>query len=171
MIEDEVAAAIVIRTMRLADVEAVHAIDELSFSMPWTERSYRFEITENHSASLWVAEHQISEAEARIVGMIATWLILDEAHIGTIAVHPDYRRHGIGRRLLAHCLYEMISKGAKEAMLEVRRSNLEAQRLYVRFGFEIVGFRPRYYRDNGEDALLMNLKQLDKDTLKQLTHP
>ncbi len=168
---DPISTQVILRPMRLADVEAVHAIDALSFSLPWSERSYRFELTENHSASLYVAEHQVSETERWVVGMIATWLILDEAHIGTIAVHPDFRGHGIGRRLLAHCLYEMVSRGAEQAMLEVRRSNLTAQRLYERFGFEVVGIRPRYYHDNQEDALLMTLKRLDKDKLRELSQP
>lgn len=153
----------IIRRMRLEDVEQVHAIDVLSFSMPWTERSYRFELTENPSSHLWVAE-----LNGRVVAMIAYWLIVDEAHIGTIAVHPEYRRRGIARRLLAETLIAMSEKGARSATLEVRRSNLAAQDLYRKFGFKVVGLRPRYYRDNNEDALLMTLENIDREILQRL---
>ncbi len=168
MSEREGALPVTIRPMVLADVEAVYAIDRLSFSMPWTERSYRFEITENANASAWVADAALPDGSHRVVGMIVTWLIVDEAHVGTIAVHPDFRKRGIGRRLLATCLSATARRGAREALLEVRRSNVEAQRIYKQFGFEIVGVRPRYYRDNGEDALLMTLRPLDPAMLSRL---
>ncbi len=164
----EAPLAVKIRPMVLADVEAVYAIDRLSFSLPWTERSYRFEITENHNTSAWVAEVSLPGGAHRIAGMIVTWLVIDEAHVGTIAIHPDYRQMGIGRRLLATCLLAVAKKGALQALLEVRRSNLAAQKLYERFGFKEVGVRPRYYRDNGEDALLLTLETLDPDTLTRL---
>src|SRR4030067_1421735 len=92
--------------------------------------------------------------------MIVMWLIVDEAHIATLAVEPEYRRQGIGRNLLATALREAAHIGMREATLEVRANNLAAQRLYQKFMFEIVGFRPHYYRDNSEDALIMTMKNL-----------
>lgn len=154
-------APAVIRPMALGDVEAVYAVDRLSFSLPWTERAYRFEISENPNASPWVAEISLDDGTRQVVGMIVTWLIVDEAHVGTIAVHPDYRRQGIGERLLAVSLADAARRGAVQALLEVRRGNAAAQHMYARFGFAVVGVRPRYYRDNGEDALLMTLAPLD----------
>lgn len=157
----------VVRPMTLDDVEAVFAIDRLSFSMPWTERAYRYEVSENPNSSAWVAEASLPDGERQVAGMIVTWIILDEAHVGTIAVHPDFRRQGIGARLLAVSLADAVRRGATQALLEVRRSNVDAQRIYRKFGFEVVGTRPRYYRDNGEDALLMTLRSLDAGQLSR----
>jgi len=141
-----------IRRMAEADMAAVHEIDLLSFSMPWPERSFRFEVTSNPAARCWVAE-----AEGRIVGMIVVWMIVDEAHIATIATHPDFRRQGIGDELLTHALVSALSEGAVKSLLEVRASNEAAQRMYRRFGYVEDGRRPRYYKDNNEDAILMSL--------------
>jgi [ribosomal protein S18]-alanine N-acetyltransferase len=144
---------ILLRPMRLEDVEQVYAIDVASFSLPWSERSYRYELTENvQNSYLWVAE-----TAGGVVGMIVMWIILDEAHIATIATRPDYRRRGVARRLLVQALAGARERKASLAMLEVRRNNLAAQKLYESFGFVVVGVRPRYYVDNMEDALLMNL--------------
>ena len=154
--------------MRLEDVEQVYAIDVLSFSLPWTERSYRFDLTENPAAALWVAEVVAEAGPPRLVGVIATWFIIDEVHIATLAVHPDYRRLGIGRKLLAHALLHSAYKGANTAMLEVRRTNLGAQVLYQQFGFIEVGVRPHYYVDNQEDALLMTLQPIDVEKIQGL---
>ena len=105
---------------------------------------------------------------AALAGMIATWFIIDEVHVANIAVHPDYRRLGIGRKLLAHALLHSAYKGANTAMLEVRRSNQGAQALYAQFGFTEVGVRVHYYRDNNEDALLMNLEPIDVEKIQAL---
>jgi ribosomal-protein-alanine N-acetyltransferase len=145
-----------LRPMELSDVERVHHIDQLSFSLPWSERSFRFELTENHNASVWVAELNV-EGRPLVVGVIVVWIILDEAHIATLAVHPDYRKLGLGRLLLVQGLRAAEARGARLAYLDVRRSNLAAQSLYESFGFEVVGERRRYYKDNQEDALLMTL--------------
>jgi [ribosomal protein S18]-alanine N-acetyltransferase len=161
--------AIHFRSMVLSDVEQVHALDQISFTLPWPERSFRYEVTENHNAVLWVAETRSdkgSPTTSQIVGMVVIWLIVDEAHIGTIAVHPDYRRQGIGRRLLAISLLECQARGALSALLEVRRGNLAAQKLYQQFGFIEAGVRPRYYQDNHEDAVLLTLERLDPEKLK-----
>jgi [ribosomal protein S18]-alanine N-acetyltransferase len=145
--------------MALEDVERVHLIDQLSFSLPWSERSYRFELTENQNSSLWVAEVDAAGG-ALVVGMIVVWIVLDEAHIATLAIHPDYRKLGIGRLLLTQGLRAAAERGAQLAYLEVRRSNRAAQVLYQSFGFAVVGERRRYYKDNQEDALLMTLADI-----------
>ena len=155
------------RPMTLADVPRVHEIDVLSFSMPWSERSYRFEVTENRNSLILVAEVNRPGAPAELAGMIVVWVILDEAHVATIATHPDYRGQGIGRRLLARALLAAYERGARLAYLEVRRSNRIAQNLYDQFGFQVVGERPRYYQDNNEDALLMTLESLELEALKK----
>jgi len=148
--------SLIIRRMRREDIPAVHAIDELSFSLPWPERSFTFEATENPAARAWVAE-----SDGRVVAMLVMWLIVDEAHIATLATHPDFRRHGIGEQLLLQSLKAARTEGAKLAFLEVREGNRAAQGMYSKHRFEVTGRRPRYYKDNQEDALLMTLDDLN----------
>ena len=149
-----------IRKMTVDDVPAVVQLDQKSFSLPWPERSFRFELTDNPASRCWVAE-----LDGNVVAMIVIWLIVDEAHVATIATDPEYRRQGIGKRLLAHALRDMIRDGARSSFLEVRESNVAAQEMYQKFGYEIMGRRRRYYRDNDEDAILMNLDALDAERL------
>lgn len=168
MFENPVPVKVLYRSMTLEDVEQVHQLDLLSFNLPWPERSYRYEITQNPNALAWVAEATGLEGKQVIAGMIVVWLIVDEVHIGTIAVHPDYRRMGIGRQLVVRALLACAPKGARTAFLEVRRGNVSAQSLYQQLGFAVVGERRRYYHDNNEDALLMTLEQLDVSVLRSL---
>jgi ribosomal-protein-alanine N-acetyltransferase len=161
-------ADIVIRRMKIDDLEQVHAIDVLSFAMPWPPSSYRFELLENPASLSWVVEAILPDGKPRVVGMSVIWLVKDEAHIATIAVHPDFRRNGIGRKLLVEILRECIGNGAKQATLEVRANNIAAQNLYRDFGFEVVNRRLRYYSDNNEDALMMTAHDLDEDYLDWL---
>jgi ribosomal-protein-alanine N-acetyltransferase len=141
--------------MSLADVGEVQQIDQLSFSLPWPERSFRFELTQNPTTRAWVAE-----LDGRIAAMLVLWLVVDEAHIATIATHPDFRRRGIGERLMMEALVSARAEGGERAFLEVRESNQAAQAMYLKYGFEVVGRRPKYYQDNQEDAILMNLEDL-----------
>ncbi len=145
-----------IRRMRLEDVPFVHEIDTLSFSMPWPERSFKFEASENPASRAWVAE-----MGGHLAAMLVLWLVVDEAHIATIATHPDFRRQGIGEQLLIEALRAARAEGAQRAFLEVREGNRAAQAMYRKYGFEVTGKRPSYYRDNGEDALLMSLENLN----------
>jgi [ribosomal protein S18]-alanine N-acetyltransferase len=149
-----------IRKMTVDDVPAVVDLDQKSFSLPWPERSFRFELTDNPASRCWVAE-----LDGKVVGMIVVWLIVDEAHVATVATHPEYRRQGIGKRLLAHALRHMIQDGARSSFLEVREGNLAAQEMYRKFGYEATGRRRHYYRDNDEDAILMNLESLSLERL------
>ncbi|GAB4494964.1 MAG: ribosomal protein S18-alanine N-acetyltransferase [Anaerolineales bacterium] len=149
-----------VRPMRPEDLPEVCAIDALSFTLPWPPRSFEFELNENPASLCTVIEAVRPGELARIVGMAVTWLIVDEAHIATFAVHPDFRGQGVGRRLLKFVLQSAAQHGAVVALLEVRESNYVAQALYRAFGFEVVGSRARYYQDNGEAALLMTLFNL-----------
>ncbi|MFH2104599.1 MAG: ribosomal protein S18-alanine N-acetyltransferase [Chloroflexota bacterium] len=149
-----------IRRMQLIDVPVVHAIDVLSFSLPWPERSFRHEVTNNPASRCWVAESG-TESQSCIVGMLVLWLIEDEAHIATLAVHPEQRRQGIGERILLSALQAAKSEGARRAYLEVRASNTAAQSMYDKYGFSLAGRRPGYYKDNSEDAILLTLENLN----------
>jgi len=149
-----------IRKMTLDDIPAVVQIDQISFSLPWPERSFRFEVTENIASRCWVAE-----VDQRVVGIVVAWLLVDEVHVATIATHPDFRRQGIARRLLSYTLSRAMDEGAISSFLEVRESNLAAQEMYRQFGYEAAGRRKRYYKDNDEDAILMNLASLRRDRL------
>lgn len=138
----------------MADLQAVLEIDRLSFPIPWSEKTYKYEIRENQSSYVHVVEIPTEEG-TRVIGYVGFWFIVDEAHISTIAVHPDYRKQGIGEQLLKCALREAIELGARIMTLEVRISNHTAINLYKKFDFKVVGSRPHYYRDNNEDALLM----------------
>jgi ribosomal-protein-alanine N-acetyltransferase len=149
---------VAVRAMELDDLTHVLEIDRLSFPVPWPERSYRYELTENPASNMLVAES--NGPVHRVVGFIGCWLIADEVHISTLAVHPSFRGQGIGRVLLEATLDQSVHRGAEIATLEVRVSNTTAINLYRKMGFEVVGRRPGYYRDNGEDALLMTVSGL-----------
>jgi [ribosomal protein S18]-alanine N-acetyltransferase len=177
---------IAIRRMREADLNQAVQLDCMSFSLPWPPGAYLYELN-NPGGRTWVAE-QVLEAPLTyrspfptpiadfvqpvgahaVVGVAVVWLILDEAHVATLAVHPELRRQGIGRKLLCAALQDVARDGALSALLEVRAGNIAAQDLYRQFGFEVVGRRPRYYQDNHEDALLMTLPVLKADRLNDL---
>jgi ribosomal-protein-alanine N-acetyltransferase len=142
--------------MTVDDVPQVSAIDLASLTLPWPERSFQYEVTDNPASRCWVAE-----SEGRLAAMLVLWIIVDEAHIATIATPPEFRRRGIARLLLAHALRSAAREGARKSFLEVRSGNQAAQALYREFGFVEDGRRPRYYKDNGEDAILMSMSSLD----------
>jgi ribosomal-protein-alanine N-acetyltransferase len=150
----------VIRKMTVEDIPAVVALDQMSFSLPWPERSFRFELTNNPASRCWVAE-----VDGHIVGMIVNWLLVDEAHVATIATHPDYRRQGIAKKLLTYSLRYMSDEGAESSFLEVRESNSVAREMYRKFGYEVTGRRKAYYKDNNEDAILMTLERINVERL------
>ena len=148
---------VLIRKMTAEDVPVAAQLDRLSFSLPWPEHAFYYEVKDNSAARCFVAETE----DRKVVGMIVSWVILDELHIATIAVHPDYRRQGIGELVLTKALRDGYEAGTRHALLEVRAGNEAAQNLYRKFGFKAAGKRPKYYKDNDEDAILMNLDDLE----------
>ena len=148
---------ITIRKMTLADVPVVAQIDRMSFSLPWPEHSFHYEVSDNRAARCFVAETE----DKRLAAMVVSWIVVDELHIATIATHPDFRRQDIGASILTAALKDGLQAGVKRAFLEVRAGNAAAQTMYRNFGFEVSGRRLKYYKDNGEDAILMTLEGLD----------
>lgn len=148
-------APLLIEPMRRADIAAVHEIERLSFRTPWPKRAFEEEIRANR-----LARYLVARAGDRIVAFAGIWMMADEAHITTFGVHPDWRRQGIGRQLMLDLAELSLSLGAMRMTLEVRESNEPARALYRAFGFEPVGRRPRYYSDDGEDALVMTTPRL-----------
>lgn len=144
-----------IEAMGLGDLDAVQEIERRSFRTPWPAHAYRTELETNRLATYLVAR-----LEGRVVGYGGMWLMVDEAHVTTFAVDPDYRRRRIGERLLLALLDLASARNAREATLEVRLSNLAARKLYEKYGFRPVGLRPRYYSDDNEDALIMTTEAL-----------
>ncbi|MFN2520878.1 MAG: ribosomal protein S18-alanine N-acetyltransferase [Candidatus Limnocylindria bacterium] len=143
-------APIVIADMTLDDISAVQEVERSSFPVPWPANAFRQELTQNKNA-----RYVVARADGVVVGYAGLWLMVDEAHITTFAVLPDFRRRRIGERMLQR-LFEIAGElGAAWLTLEVRASNLGAQRLYEKYGFRRAGVRRRYYSDNNEDALIM----------------
>jgi ribosomal-protein-alanine N-acetyltransferase len=166
-----------VEPMRWDDVSQVMAIERQSFTLPWSDYTYRHEILENRNAHYFVARRvdggvfrkPVSwwgrlfkrEVKAPIVGYGGFWIVINEAHISTIASDEKWRGHGIGELMLLAMIERSIELGANLVTLEVRVSNTVAQNLYRKYGFEVVGQRPGYYRDNNEDAYLMTASGVD----------
>jgi [ribosomal protein S18]-alanine N-acetyltransferase len=157
-----------IEPMRHADMEAVYRIDRLSFPTPWLESAYLTELS-NRAACYFVAR-----LEQQVVGYGGEWVIMDEAHITTVAVDPNYRGRKIGERMLLALLEEGILRGAHRATLEVREGNRAAQSLYRKYGFHEAAIRKSYYTDNGENAVVMWAEQIHipsyQQRLRELRH-
>jgi ribosomal-protein-alanine N-acetyltransferase len=147
--------------MQLEDVTAVLAIDALSFPTPMKESLLRYELNENPLAHYQVLAQQLSSGEEQILGFAGYWLLGDEVHVSTIAVHPEQRGKQLGERLLLNLLLLAYTHPARLVTLEVRQSNEAAQQLYAKYWFRVAGKRRRYYKDTGEDAILMTVEPLN----------
>ena len=163
---------LIIRRMRLEDCPRVHGIEEKVFPTPWSLRDFEKEMTVNRCARYLVAEE-----DGRIVGFAGAWMILDESHMTNIAVLPECRGRGTGRRLMTALMQYASNLGVSYMSLEVRAGNEKAQALYKSLGFIRVSVRKKYYEDNGEDAYLMVTDRLpppeddfeEDETLREVT--
>ncbi|EJR55415.1 ribosomal-protein-alanine acetyltransferase [Bacillus cereus VD115] len=140
----------IFRKMELDDIAQIVAIEEASFSTPWTADAFQRELTMNEHA-LYV----VLEKDGRIIGYCGLWIIIDESHITNIAILPEYRGQKLGDALLKEVISVAKELGVKTMTLEVRVSNEVAKQLYKKYGFQNGGIRKRYYADNQEDGLVM----------------
>ncbi|MFN2459769.1 MAG: ribosomal protein S18-alanine N-acetyltransferase [Candidatus Velthaea sp.] len=142
--------------MTTADIPDVLTIEGLSFASSWPQNAFANEIRDNK-----LAHYFTGRLDGRVVAYGGIWVILEDSHVTTIAVHPDMRGRKLGEEMLIHLLEEAIAQGASWITLEVRESNQGAQKLYRKYGFTVVSTRRGYYSDNNENALVMwagNLK-------------
>jgi ribosomal-protein-alanine N-acetyltransferase len=138
-----------IEPMDINSIEEVLEISELSFPIPWSRKSFEQELS-NVFANYFVAK-----LDTKVIGYGGMWIIIDEGHITNIAVHPKYRNQGVGDSILNKMIYTCNEKKVIAMTLEVRVSNMAAQKLYAKYGFNSEGVRKKYYEDNGEDAIIM----------------
>ena len=144
-----------IRAATIRDLDAILAIENVSFATPWTRQAVSDELRRRRHAIYLAAD-----SDEALIGYAGAWCYEGEAHIMNVAVAPDFRRQGVGEALLMELLSRAREAGADLAYLEVRPSNRGAIALYRKLGFTEAGRRPRYYRDTGEDAILMTLFDL-----------
>ncbi|MBI2873950.1 MAG: ribosomal protein S18-alanine N-acetyltransferase [Firmicutes bacterium] len=140
-----------IRKLSIRDIDDIMAIERVSFPTPWSRHAFVSELSQNP-----YAEYYGAVQDGRLIGYGGMWLILDEAHVTNIAVLPQYRRRGVGEVLLKVLMEKAGLKGADWITLEVRESNLGAQRLYQKHGFSQKGLRRGYYTSTKEDAIIMS---------------
>ena len=140
-----------IRLLDRRDLDAVLAIESASFTLPWTKEMMAAEFEKDYAFFIGSFKGDI------LAGFCLSWVLFDEGHIADFAVHPRFRRKGVGGGLLDAALEEMAKRGGRNIWLEVRLGNRVAQALYRSRGFVPAGLRKNYYTDNGEDALVMQL--------------
>lgn len=138
-----------IRRMRKEDIPEASQIERLSFPNPWSSNIFSVELEKEDFAFYYVMEYQYS-----LVACGGYWKIGNEAHLITFAVHPSFRRKGLGSQLLQHLLKEIEKQNLDKVTLEVRSSNSTAQKFYQKFGFKRIAVQPQYYIDTNEDAIV-----------------
>lgn len=141
---------LILRTLGIKDLDNVLEIEELSFSYPWKREAYRYEFEDNILSRYWGCFY-----ENRLIAFAGYWLIVDEGHIANVAVHPLFRRQGLGELLMVYVMNACLAEGGEKMTLEVRAGNTVAQQLYQKLGFRSVGIRKNYYEESNEDAVIM----------------
>ena len=151
-------------------IPAVLQIEQISFPTPWSQQAFTYEITSNHFAHYLVALRG-----DEVAGYAGMWMVLDEAHITNVAVHPGHRGKKLGQVLMAEMMRRAVLRGAVRMTLEVRPSNTVARELYKKLGFKEKGLRKRYYTDTNEDAIIMWVDLSGQDSASasgdNLPHP
>ncbi|HEX9061842.1 MAG TPA: ribosomal protein S18-alanine N-acetyltransferase [Clostridia bacterium] len=142
--------------MTTEHIDDVLIVERLSFRIPWSKASFIDEL--KNGLSVYI----IARVNGKIAGYAGMWKVVDEGHITNIAVHPEYRRNGIGSALLEKLIEFSVSQNIKRMTLEVRKSNMYARKLYEKYGFLDGGFRKAYYADNNEDAVIMWKECIDR---------
>lgn len=132
------------------DLGEIAALQARAFTNPWSVESLRWELANTDVARLYVVRQ-----DQQLAGYCACWVILDELHINSLAIDPQYRRHGLASTLLRAVICDAVASGATKATLEVRRSNVAALALYGRLGFAVEAVRADYYQQPREDALIL----------------
>ncbi len=182
----------IVEPMSLDDIPQVRRIEKASFPTPWPRDSYKREILDNGRARYlvvrrvepapvvrpprrparrvrdWLWPFGVGDESDDIVAFGGLWVMIDEAHITTVAVHPSYRRRGLGELLVVEMVRLSIESNVQRITLEVRLSNAVAQSLYRKYGFFDHGTRPRYYSDDFEDALIMWADGVDAPEFKEM---
>lgn len=149
-----------VRKMEISDLDSVLEIENTSFENPWKKEHFLVNLADRDDAKAWIAE-----TDERVVGFIIAWYIpgysgfKGESHIHNIAVLPEYRRKKIGKQLIGRAIRFGWDRGCMEVTLEVRESNIGAQKFYEKLGFRVVGHRQNYYEN--EDALIMEGKSIN----------
>lgn len=146
--------------MRPRHVRQVLAIESRVYPRPWSPTLFASELAQRDTRTYLIARARDGGRTRRIIGYGGVMVAVGEAHITTLATHPDHHRRKVGARLLCALLRTAIDRGAGAATLEVRSTNAGAQALYRSVGFAPVGVRPRYYGETGEDAVVMWLHDL-----------
>ena len=141
---------IVLRQLGAADVDAVARVEKICFTDPWSRESLNHDILENPAAFYLGAF-----VDETLLGFGGMWVTMEDSFITTISILPEYRGNGAGSFLLSTLMDTARALGAMDMTLEVRVSNLVAQRMYAAHGFTAIGVRKKYYPDNGEDAFVM----------------
>ena len=154
---------LILRPMTRVDVSRVYEIECACFRSPWSKNALAGELRNS------VANYLVLEKDGLIVGYAGMWVLFDEAHITNVAVMADHRKQGYGELIMRGMMDLALDKGATQMTLEVREHNVVAQRLYARLDFVQNGFRPRYYDDTGEGALLLWNRNIEETLLKPPT--
>ena len=135
--------------MNESHVRQIAELERLCFNDPWSENSIASEL--NNKLSLWL----VALEDDKVVGYVGSQTVLGETDMMNVAVHPDYRKQGIGTGLIVGLIGELEKRGSHSLMLEVRVSNESAISVYQKLGFTEVGRRKNYYRNPKEDALIL----------------
>lgn len=143
---------LIIERMEKDDINQILEIEKISFPTPWHGYIFELELKKPRTLQL------VSKSDDRVTGYIISWMMFDEIHILNVAVHPNFRRRGIARRLICEVIDYFYPLGARSVILEVRINNKAAKNLYKSLGFETLRIRKKYYTDTGEDAIVMNLE-------------
>lgn len=153
-----------IKPLIASQVTEVVALDQVCLDGLWTAEGYLRELDSPNSSllTLSLTDAGTKSFSPKIVGFACLWSIVEEAHITLLAIHPDYRRQGLGQLLLLTLLQEAIARKLEWVTLEVNSKNSDAISLYEKFGFQVIGTRKGYYQKTGEDALLLWLKDIQK---------
>lgn len=138
-----------LQAMTLADLPAIMAIEQYAYATPWPEASYRHELEHGMRSFFDLLTYR-----RQAIGYSGIWYFVEEVHLGTLVVHPALQRQGLGELLLLNVIQRAIALNTKTVTLEVRPTNVAAQQLYLKYGFEEAGYRKNYYRDR-EDAIIM----------------
>ncbi len=149
-----------IRSATIQDLDALVTLEEACFSVPWSRKNFEAELEGNQFSRVLMIAHPKPTHDVRAIGYVCVWMVFEEIRFLNLAVHPDFRRQGIGKQLIQEALGQARVVGCCRGMLEVRATNMPAQMLYKSFCFQAYATRKSYYTNPPEDAILMSLEPL-----------